>query len=214
MQLLPKHSFNWLKQLTIGAPFMGFALYLDEDELSDLGDGFDPPGTILGYKYNAEDFIQHRLVYGLVDVIATAPNLRTLNIVVPPDWNYHQCCTFYFDGDNDDDNNHVHIDNIGIWDAMAALLRLKPFLLVTVIDVYRPNNLDRHLLRHERFINQLKRRLGIWDIREAECRLDRDTIPDGMSTRNRGEWAMPTQSSREHPDEYLRYLAELFSGKL
>jgi hypothetical protein len=96
----------------------------------------------------------------LLDAIVNAPDLRRLNLVIDNDFEYSQ--------QRKNTDTEYRSKNEDVWDDLAALLRIKKSLKVTVTRLVSCwGILTEDDLNQQRLLRALGRRLGIWDAREV-----------------------------------------------
>jgi hypothetical protein len=106
------------------------------------------------------DFRRNSAIKQLLDAIVNAPDLRRLNLVIDNDFEYSQ--------QRKNTDTEYRSKNEDVWDDLAALLRIKKSLKVTVTRLVSCwGILTEDDLNQQRLLRALGRRLGIWDAREV-----------------------------------------------
>jgi len=209
------HHRMWLRNLTMSSPFVGSGDRIIEYEfkLEFESRQIESEKSYYSWYFNYQmiyprspplsqaqwcEMTWTDLCKPLFDLLESLPQLRVLTIVLPNDWEYCNDAGDYVPWPHTMDSRRRE----EIWDSLAGLLRVKPFVQIRAVRPMAEGFMDDPEFadeeqNRERHLANLKRRLGIWDHRVA--------FYDWCC-----EWRMPDQVE-EDPDEYLRDLQCLFA---
>jgi hypothetical protein len=193
LHYLPRSNFNWIKELTMPVPFAGF----------EGCNGWEEPRSFERQARHIHtfrvDFERNRAIKQLLDAIINATELRRLNLTIDTDFRYTQNTDMEYRSTNED-----------AWEDLAALLRIKKSLKVTVTRLVSSRSISAaDELNQQRFLRALRWRLGIWDVHDVT--VDDDPGTDWWIAEI--HWKIPAEPTEEDPDEYLCQVRALFEGR-
>jgi hypothetical protein len=128
----------------------------------------------------------------LIEHLSVLPRLKSLSFVLPYSWIYDHHEQFDEDG--------RALDNEYVWAGLSDLLHTKPFLKVVLVRTRADHEKANFRKNHEQHLDQLRRKLGLWDHRVAV--LDQDY-----------GFEFPS-ATEEDPDESLEDLTLFERGDL
>jgi len=208
---LRRQNFNWLKELTISVPFASNHFGIAPNTAHYARRVLSAQAIVSGASQRV-DFLANRITRFFLDAVANSPNLRRLNLAIPPNWSPDTACrpsdrllsTVTRTGSLVEGYLKAYLHAPDVWEDLAILFQYKPNLEVTVIRLYWPHNRMLNLEVHERLCRKLSYRLGVWDFREAAMRVEEDVHT----------WTFPEQKTEHDPNDLSKDLHLLFGESL